>query len=63
MTTIEKVPAHLVTDFDVYDPTLADPVDVMQDKVAELAASVRWCIRPRTAGTGWSPATRKSIRC
>ncbi|EHB55545.1 Camphor 5-monooxygenase [Mycolicibacterium rhodesiae JS60] len=38
MTTIEKVPAHLVTDFDVYDPSLAEPVDVMQAKMAELAA-------------------------
>jgi cytochrome P450 len=38
MTTIEKVPAHLVVDFDVYDPSLAQPVDVMQEKMAELAA-------------------------
>lgn len=38
MTTVEKVPANLVVDFDVYDPSLATPVDVMQDRVAELAA-------------------------
>lgn len=38
MTTVEKVPAHLITDFDVYDPSLAEPVDVMQEKMAELAA-------------------------
>lgn len=38
MTTIERVPSHLVTDFDVYDPALAEPVDVMQEKMAELAA-------------------------
>ncbi|BBZ74882.1 cytochrome P450 [Mycolicibacterium anyangense] len=38
MTTTEKVPAHLVTEFDVYDPALAEPVDVMQEKMAELAA-------------------------
>ncbi len=38
MTTIEKVPANLVVDFDVYDPSLATPVDVMQERVAELAA-------------------------
>jgi len=38
MTTAEKVPAHLVVDLDVYDPTLAVPVDVMPEKIAELAA-------------------------
>ncbi len=38
MTTIEKVPAHLITDFDVYDADLALPVDVMQERMAELAA-------------------------
>lgn len=38
MTTAEKVPAGLVVDFDVYDPALAAPVDVMQEKMAELAA-------------------------
>lgn len=38
MTAVESVPAHLVTDFDIYDPSLAEPVDVMQAKMAELAA-------------------------
>ncbi|MDZ7884565.1 MAG: cytochrome P450 [Mycobacterium sp.] len=38
MTTIEKVPAHLLVDFDVYDAALAHPVDTMQDQIAELAA-------------------------
>ncbi|MCV7219491.1 cytochrome P450 [Mycolicibacterium elephantis] len=38
MTTVEKVPAELIVDFDVYDPSLAAPVDVMQERVAELAA-------------------------
>lgn len=38
MTTAEKVPAHLVVDLDVYDPALAVPVDVMPQKIAELAA-------------------------
>lgn len=37
MTTVEKVPADLIVDFDVYDETLASPVDVMQERVAELA--------------------------
>ena len=30
------IPAHLITDFDVYDPSLAVPVDVFQDRVAAL---------------------------
>lgn len=38
MTTVEKVPAHLLVDFDVYDAALAHPVDTMQERVAELAA-------------------------
>jgi cytochrome P450 len=38
MTTAQKAPADLVVDFDVYDPGLATPVDVMQERVAELAA-------------------------
>ncbi len=38
MTAAASVPTELVVDFDVYDPALASPVDVMQDKVAELAA-------------------------
>jgi cytochrome P450 len=39
MTTgIAHVSPHLVTDFDVYDPTLAGEVDRFNDKIAELAA-------------------------
>ena len=37
-TTADHVPANLVVDFDVYDPKLATPVDVMQERMAELAA-------------------------
>jgi cytochrome P450 len=38
MTAATHVPADLVVDFDVYDPDLAAPVDVMQQCTAELAA-------------------------
>ncbi|MGW0024660.1 cytochrome P450 [Rhodococcus sp. NPDC003383] len=39
MTTTEKsVPDELVVDFDIYDQTLAQPVDTVQERVAELAA-------------------------
>lgn len=36
--TVSNIPADLVVDFDVYDPTLAFPVDVFQEKAAELRA-------------------------
>lgn len=36
--THDRVPANLVVDFDVYDPGLAAPVDLMQRRAAELAA-------------------------
>ncbi|WP_155927697.1 cytochrome P450 [Mycolicibacterium sp. CBMA 234] len=36
-TTADMVPADLVVDLDVYDPTLAVPVDVMPEKITELA--------------------------
>ncbi len=36
--SIGRVPPNLIVDFDVYDPGLAAPKDVMQEKVAELAA-------------------------
>lgn len=39
MTTLERVPANLVVDFDVYDPALAAPVDIMQKRVSELRAA------------------------
>lgn len=38
MATIEKVPPDLIVDFDVYDPGLAVPTDLMQERAAELAA-------------------------
>jgi cytochrome P450 len=37
-TTTDQVQQDLVVDFDVYDSSLATPVDVMQERVAELAA-------------------------
>jgi cytochrome P450 len=37
-TAMDRVPPNLVTDFDVYDESLATPVDVFQERVAELAA-------------------------
>ena len=37
-TAMDRVPPNLVTDFDVYDPALATPVDVFQQEVAKLAA-------------------------
>src|ERR1700761_472447 len=37
-TAMDRVPPNLVTDFDVYDVSLATPVDVFQERVAELAA-------------------------
>jgi cytochrome P450 len=37
VTTVADVPAHLVVDFDVYDPSLTIPVDRMQECTAELA--------------------------
>src|ERR1700757_2608867 len=38
MTTTDQIPPNLVVDFDVYDPSLGTPVDVMQERLAELAA-------------------------
>ncbi len=38
MTAAASVPTELVVDFDVYDPSLATPVDIMREKIAELAA-------------------------
>lgn len=36
-TAMDRVPPDLVTDFDVYDPGLATPVDLFQKRVGELA--------------------------
>ncbi len=38
MTTAQRAPEEVTVDFDVYDPALAAPVDVFQERVAELAA-------------------------
>nr|BBX81900.1 cytochrome P450 [Mycobacterium florentinum] len=35
---MDRVPPNLMTDFDVYEPSLAVPVDVFQQRVADLAA-------------------------
>jgi cytochrome P450 len=37
-TSTNAVPADLVVDFDVYDPALAAPVDVFNEKLREIAA-------------------------
>lgn len=37
-TTVAQAPQHLVTDFDVYDPTIAGEVDRFNEKIDELAA-------------------------
>lgn len=37
-TAMDRVPPNLITDFDVYEPGLATPVDVFQQRVADLAA-------------------------
>ncbi|MEV5651103.1 cytochrome P450 [Nocardia sp. NPDC052254] len=38
MTTATGIPENLMTDFDVYNPALAVPTDVFQERVAELRA-------------------------
>lgn len=38
MTTVEQAPVDLIVDFDIYDQGLAQPVDTVQEKVAELAS-------------------------
>lgn len=38
MTTSTHAPAELTVDFDVYDPAIAAPVDVFQERAAEMAA-------------------------
>ncbi|NDZ95824.1 cytochrome P450 [Streptomyces sp. SID6673] len=38
MTTAQKSREDVTVDFDVYDPALAAPVDVFQERVADLAA-------------------------
>ncbi|MEN0135486.1 MAG: cytochrome P450 [Rhodococcus sp. (in: high G+C Gram-positive bacteria)] len=36
VTTQIEIPGHLITDFNVYDPSLASPTDVFQERVAAL---------------------------
>jgi cytochrome P450 len=36
-TTVDDAPSDLVVDFDIYDPGLTQPVDTIQDRVADLA--------------------------
>ena len=38
VTTQIEIPGHLITDFNVYDPSLASPTDVFQERVAALRA-------------------------
>lgn len=38
MPTTRDIPEELIVDFDIYDPSLAAPVDVIQQRVAEMAA-------------------------
>ncbi|MCX4098451.1 cytochrome P450 [Nocardia sp. alder85J] len=38
MTTAAKVPGNLVVDFDIYDQSMAMPVDTVPQRVAELAS-------------------------
>src|SRR5690349_17458730 len=46
-TDVHDVPAHLVVDFDIYDPALSIPVDTVQARAAALA---------ETGPCLWSPA-------
>src|SRR6266542_4819353 len=36
-TSVAEAPAHLVVDFDIFDPTLCIPEDTIQERAAELA--------------------------
>src|ERR1700752_4614404 len=55
MTTVETVPPNLVVDFDVYDPSLATPVDIIPERVAELAAKGPVVVSPAYGGHGIVP--------
>lgn len=61
-TAMDRVPPNLVTDFDVYDPGLATPVDVFQQRVAELAAKGPVAYSPAYGGhwlvTGYKEVQR-----
>ncbi|MFZ0715727.1 hypothetical protein [Mycobacterium sp.] len=38
-TSVTDLPHSLVTDFDIYDPSLAGEVDRLNEKVQELASA------------------------
>lgn len=50
MTTAIDLPEHLITDFDVYDPSLAVPDDIFQSRVAELRKQGPVLFSPRHGG-------------
>ncbi|MDV8067114.1 cytochrome P450 [Rhodococcus sp. IEGM 1366] len=60
MTTTEHIPANLVVDFDVYDQSLAQPVDTVQARVAELAGKGPVVYSP-THGGHWIVTRYKEI--
>lgn len=49
-TSTNAVPAELVVDFDVYNPALAAPVDVFNEKLREIAAVGPVVYSPRYGG-------------
>jgi cytochrome P450 len=61
MTTAAHIPTELVVDFDVYEPGLATPVDVMQERVAELARKGPVVYSPAYGGH-WIVTHYKEIR-
>ncbi|MDV6268395.1 MULTISPECIES: cytochrome P450 [Rhodococcus] len=60
MTTTEHIPANLVVDFDIYDQSLAQPVDTVQARVAELAGKGPVVYSP-THGGHWIVTRYKEI--
>lgn len=61
MTTAAHIPTELLVDFDVYEPGLATPVDVMQERVAELARKGPVVYSPAYGGH-WIVTRYKEIR-
>jgi cytochrome P450 len=60
-TAAAHIPTELVVDFDVYEPGLATPVDVMQERVAELARKGPVVYSPAHGGH-WIVTRYKEIR-
>jgi cytochrome P450 len=60
-TAAAHIPTELVVDFDVYEPGLATPVDVMQERVAELARKGPVVYSPAYGGH-WIVTRYKEIR-